>query len=287
MSEKIAKAIRWASEQFETCSESPRLDAELLLAHVLDKPRSYLYGWPEESLEEGCWQRFQQLVQRRLEPNPVAYLLGKREFFSLEFATRPGTLVPRPETELLVEQALLRIPRQQPVSICDLGTGTGAIAITLKKERPTARVYATDIDPACLALARENAKAHAVEIQWFESDWYRDLPAALRFDMIVANPPYIAAAHPFLDRGDLPAEPRLALTPGETGLESLETIIGEAHSHLAAGGYLILEHGYDQQVAVAELLARNGFIDIVCETDYNDLPRTSIAKRVENRDLPA
>jgi release factor glutamine methyltransferase len=287
MSEQIATAIRWASTKFEACSESPRLDAELLLAHCLDKPRSYLYGWPEAPLDATCWQCFQQLVERRLEPTPVAYLLGHREFYSLEFATRPGVLVPRPETELLVEQALKRIPLQESVSICDLGTGTGIIAITLKKERPMARVHATDIDPACLLLARENAIAHAADIHWFESNWYSDLPATLRFDLIVANPPYVAAAHPFLERGDLPAEPRLALTPGETGLESLQIIIGEAHRHLAAGGCLILEHGYDQQGAVADLLSRNGFIDIVCEMDYNNLPRTSIAKRVENGGSPA
>jgi release factor glutamine methyltransferase len=287
MSEHIASAIRWASARFEACSESARLDAELLLAHCLAKPRSYLYGWPEEALDATSWDCFQQLVERRLAPTPIAYLLGKREFYSLDFVTRPGVLVPRPETELLVEQALMRIPQREPVSVCDLGTGTGIIAITLKKERPMAQIHATDVDPTCLALARENATAHAADIHWIESNWYRDLPANLRFDLIVANPPYIAAEHPFLNRGDLPAEPRLALTPGETGLESLQIIIVEAHRHLVAGGYLILEHGYDQQTAVADLLSRNGFIDIICEQDYNDLPRASIAKRVENGGSPA
>ena len=287
MNKQIASAIRWSSARFESCSESPRLDAELLLAHCLDKPRSYLYSWPEEVLSETCWRRFQQLVERRLEPTPIAYLLGKREFFSLEFDARPQVLVPRPETELLVEQALLLVPRQQPMRICDLGTGSGIIAITLKKERPQARVYATDVDPACLKLARENARRHSTEIEWFESDWYRDLPESLHFDLIVANPPYIAADHPFLAEGDLPAEPALALTPGATGLEALQQIIGGAHRHLVDGGHLVLEHGYDQQAAVASLLAEHAFTGIRCEYDDNDLPRTSIAKRVENTDSRA
>ncbi len=287
MNKNIDSAIRWASAQIASCSESARLDAELLLAHCLDKPRSYLYSWPEKELSDSCWQQYQQLVQRRLEPMPIAYLLGTREFYSLEFSTRQQVLVPRPETELLVEQALLLIPPQQTVRVCDLGTGSGIIAITLKKHRPLARVYATDIDPACVDLARENARKHAADIEFIESDWYRGLPVALIFDLIVANPPYIAADHPFLQRGDLPAEPSLALTPGVTGLEALRQIITQAPRHLVAGGYLILEHGYDQQAAVTDLLAENGFGEIRCEYDDNNLPRTSIAKLVENPDSGA
>jgi len=287
MSNSINGAIRWASGEFLSCCDSARLDAELLLAHCLDKPRSYLYSWPEEELSDSCWQSYQQLVQRRLEPTPIAYLLGRREFYSLEFATREQALVPRPETELLVDQALLLIPSQQALRVCDLGTGSGIIGITLKKHRPLAQVYATDIDPACLELARENARRHAVDIEFIESDWYRGLPAALIFDLIVANPPYIAADHPFLKQGDLPAEPSLALTPGVSGLEALRQIIMQAPRHLAVGGYLMLEHGYDQQSAVADLLAENGFAEIRCEYDDNDLPRTSIAKLVENPDSGA
>jgi len=226
-------------------------------------------------------------VQRRLEPTPIAYLLGRREFYSLEFAARDQALVPRPETELLVDQALLLIPSQQALRVCDLGTGSGIIAITLKKHRPLAQVHATDIDPACIELARENARSHAVDIEFIESDWYRGLPATLAFDLIVANPPYIAADHPFLKQGDLPAEPSLALTPGVSGLEALRQIIMQAPRHLVVGGYLMLEHGYDQQSAVADLLAENGFADIRCEYDDNDLPRTSFAKLVENPDSGA
>ena len=287
MSRNIDSAIRWASAQIAACSESARLDAELLLAHCLDKPRSYLYSWPEKELTEPCWQQYQQLVQRRLEPMPIAYLLGTREFFSLEFTTRQQALVPRPETELLVEQALLLIPPQQVLRVCDLGTGTGIIAITLKMHRPQAIMHATDIDPACIALARENARNHAVDIEFIESDWCRGLAATQIFDLIVSNPPYIPAGHPFMKRGDLPAEPNLALTPGATGLEALQQIIANAPRHLVVGGYLVLEHGYDQQSAVANLLAKNGFGEIRCEYDHNALPRTSIAKLVENPDSGA
>ena len=287
MSERIDSAIRWARSRIEACCDSARLDAELLLAHCLDKPRSYLYSHPEEQLNAACWQLYQELVERRLEPTPIAYLLGTREFYSLQFNTGSQALVPRPETELLVEQALLLISPHQTMQVCDLGTGSGIIAITLKTERPLAQVYATDVDPACLELARENALQHRVDIEWIESDWYRKLPEALRFDLIVSNPPYIAADHPFLGQGDLPAEPQLALTPGSTGLEALQIIITGAHLHLVDGGYLVLEHGYDQQAAVAELLTANGFAEIHCEYDLNDLPRTSIAKRVENPDSGA
>lgn len=281
MNTRLDHALRWASGEIEACSDSARLDAEILLAHCLDKPRSYLYSHPEAVLDEAGWLQFQQLVARRLEPTPIAYLLGSREFYSLDFKTRAQALVPRPETELLVELALQQLPSQSPLRVCDLGTGSGIIAITLKKHRPMAQVYATDVDPACLDLARENAEQHAVDIEWVEADWYRGLPAAMMFDLIVSNPPYIAADHPFLARGDLPAEPSLALTPGITGLEALRQIIAGAHQHLVNGGCLLLEHGYDQQAAVAELLAANAFTDIRCECDLNDLPRVSFAKRVE------
>ncbi len=278
MSEQINTAIRWATRRIEACSESARLDAELLLAHCLEKPRSYLYSWPEKPLSKPCWQRFQDLVQQRLQPTPIAYLLGKREFFSMEYATTAAALVPRAETELLVELALERIPVKTPMRICDLGTGSGIIAITLKKQRPLTTVCATDVDPGCLALARENARRHEAEIEFIESDWYENLPQGAGFDLIVSNPPYVAADHPFLAQGDLPAEPAIALTPGSSGLEALEVIIGGAPDYLNPGAILIVEHGYDQQAPVANLLRQHGFTDIRCESDLNDLPRTSIAR---------
>lgn len=275
MSEQIDTAIRWAAGQFRDCSESARLDAELLLSHCLDKPRSYLYSWPETELSESCWQCFRKLVRQRMQPTPVAYLLGRREFYSRDYATTPAALVPRPETELLVELALQRIPAGSPWRICDLGTGSGVIATTIAIQRADCRVSASDIDPECLSLARENARRHGVEIEFLEADWYRGLASDSRFDLILSNPPYIAAGHPFLTRGDLPAEPPIALTPGATGLEALETIIGGAPEFLDAGGILMVEHGYDQQDAVGALLAEAGFGGISCESDFNGLPRVS------------
>lgn len=275
MSEQIDSAVRWAARRFESMSDSPRLDAELLLAHCLEKPRSYLYSWPAEILGDDCWQCFQALVEKRLRPTPVAYLLGRREFYSLEYAASPAALVPRPETELLVDLALAHIPPRQALRVCDLGTGSGIVAITLKKRRPQSQLVATDIDPECLALARQNAAHHDVEIDFVESDWYRGLPAQAGFDLIVSNPPYVASGHPFIFQGDLPAEPQLALTPGPSGLEALEIIIGGAPEYLRAGGRLIVEHGYDQQAPVRRLLRAAGFGEIRCESDHNDLPRAS------------
>ena len=278
MSEQIDSAVDWAAKRFATISESAKLDAELLLAHCLEKPRSYLYSWPQQELSETCWHRFQILVQQRLKPTPVAYLLGRREFYSMEYASTPAALVPRPETELLVELALAQIPADAALRICDLGTGTGIIAITLKKQRPLSTLLATDIDPGCLRLARDNARRHAVEIEFIQSDWYQNLPSAPAFDLIVSNPPYVAAGHPFMAQGDLPAEPAIALTPGPSGLEALEIIIGQAPRYLKSGGWLMLEHGYDQQAPVSKLLRDNGFAEIRCECDHNDLPRASLGQ---------
>lgn len=278
MSEQIDSAVDWAAERFAVISESAKLDAELLLAHCLDKSRSYLYSWPKQELSETCWHRFQALVRERLKPTPVAYLLGRREFYSMEYASTPAALVPRPETELLVELALARIPADAALRICDLGTGTGIIAITLKKLRPLSTLLATDIDPGCLALARDNARQHAVEIEFLQSDWYQNLPAERGLDLIVSNPPYVAASHPFMKQGDLPAEPAIALTPGPSGLEALEIIVGGAPNYLKTEGWLLLEHGYDQQAPVANLLRASGFIDIRCESDHNGLPRASLGQ---------
>lgn len=197
----------------------------------------------------------------------------------MEFATNPSVLIPRAETELLVELALRHCPQNKGIRILELGTGSGIIAVVLKKHRPLCALLASDIDPACLVLARENAARHKVAIDFVESNWFDKIPADARFDLIVSNPPYIAAGHPFLGMGDLPAEPAIALSPGETGVEALAAIIGQARSYLADSGYLMLEHGYDQQGAVRGLLGINGFCEISCALDSNDLPRVSIASR--------
>ena len=278
MSEQIDNAIEWARGKCARVSDTPKLDAEILLAYCLAKPRSYLYSWPEKILDSEQWQQFQTLVTKRAKPTPIAYLLGEREFYSLTLKTTPATLIPRPETELLVETAIEICNKQAVTDLLELGTGTGAIAIAIKLNRPDIDIVATDISNDCLDVARQNAVRHAVSINWIESDWFSQLDSSRKFDMIVCNPPYIAAAHPCLETGDLPAEPTAALTPGETGLEALQNIITTAPSFLNPASYLLLEHGFDQQADVAELMQTSGFIDIDCRVDLNRLPRMSLAR---------
>ncbi len=276
MPPNIQQALRWASQNLADNSETPRLDAEVLLAFCLQKSRSHLFSWPEFDLTATQWSEFQQLIKRRKLPTPVAYLTGNREFYSLDFDVTAAVLVPRPETELLIEQALAICERDRPQSIIDLGTGSGIIAVTIKKHFPGATMWATDRDPACLQVAADNARKLEVEIEFRLSNWYEMIPCEQQFDLILSNPPYIAADHPFLQRGDLPAEPHIALTPGVSGLESLEVIIRGAQQHLAAGGSLVVEHGYDQQQPVFELFSDCGFRDIQCLDDFNGHPRVSL-----------
>lgn len=275
MSRPISAAIRHARALFETVSDSARLDAELLLAHCLQKPRSYLYSWPEKELSDDCWQQFEVLIEQRLKPTPVAYLLGRREFYSLDFLTTPAALVPRPETELLVDTALQLCRDIVQPRILELGTGTGAISIALLRQRSDIDLTATDISAECLQLAGKNAAMHKVRLNCIESDWYQRLAAGKAFDLIISNPPYIAATDPYLRRGDLPAEPLLALTPGDSGLEAIEKIVAGAPDHLTKGGYLLFEHGHDQATAVTQRMQQAGFRGIRNLIDFNQLPRAS------------
>lgn len=277
MSEQIASAINWAAKRCAGASDTPKLDAELLLAYCLQKPRSYLYSWPEQQLNAEDWQRFQTLIDKRVLPTPIAYLLGEREFYSLVLKTGPATLIPRPETELLVDTAIEIVDANSATEVLELGTGTGAIAIALKFHRPNKNIIASDINLDCLNLARQNAIQHEVTIEWIESDWFTQISPHRKFEVIISNPPYIAAGDPYLGKGDLPAEPLAALTPGKTGLEALEQIIANAPAYLSPGGYLLLEHGYDQQEQVANLMQTHGFSDIACKLDLNRLPRVSLA----------
>jgi release factor glutamine methyltransferase len=277
MNEQIDSAISWATSRCSAVSDTPKLDAELLLAHCLGKPRSYLYSWPEKPLDSEEWQQFQALVAKRAKPTPIAYVLGEREFYSLTLKTSPATLIPRPETELLVDTAIDIIANQSVADLLELGTGTGAIAIAVKLNRPDINIVATDISTGCLDMARQNASDHAASIDWIESDWFLQIEPGRKFDMIISNPPYIAAAHPCLETGDLPAEPLSALSPGESGLEALQNIITNAPAYLNAGGYLLLEHGFDQQADVAGLMQIHGFRNIDCKLDLNQLPRVSLA----------
>ncbi len=278
MSEQIAQAIRLAQRQFETISDSAKLDAELLLAHCLQKPRSYLYSWPEKRLPESTWSKFQELVEQRLKPTPVAYLLGEREFYSLSFQTSPLALIPRPETELLVETTLNLCTDKDRPRILEMGTGTGAISIVLLRENPDIELVTTDVSAPCLALAKKNAELHSVTLNCIESNWYDNLHRQAAFDLIISNPPYIAADDPYLLQGDLPAEPLLALTPGQTGLEAIEHIVSGANAFLKPGGYLVFEHGCEQATEIAELLKAGKFNAIQNIRDASGRPRISLGQ---------
>ena len=240
-------------------SASPRLDAELLLAHVLGKPRSFLRTWPEHVLEPAQLDAFEQLLARRRAGEPVAYLLGRQGFWNLELQVSPSTLIPRADTETLVE-AVLALPLPERARVLDLGTGTGAIALALAGERPAWQVAGCDQVTAAVDLARHNAERLGIaNTQFFNSDWFDAVDASARFDLIVTNPPYIAEDDQHLARGDVRFEPRSALVSGPDGLDDIRLIIERAPVFLARSGWLFLEHGWDQSEAVAELLSVRGF----------------------------
>ncbi len=264
-----------ATRYLAAVSDTPRLDAEVLLAAALQRPRSYLFTWPERVPEPVQAARFAAWLERRRQGEPIAYLLGQREFWSLELRVTPDTLIPRPETELLVELALDRLPADQALTVADLGTGSGAIALALAAERPQVRLIATDRSAAALAVARDNAQRLGMaQIEFRQGDWCAAL-AGERCALIAANPPYLAAADPHAQRGDLRFEPRQALVAGPDGLEALRVIIATAPDVLEAGGWLLLEHGYDQGEAVPALLRERGFVAVGQHRDGAGLSRVS------------
>jgi len=218
-------------------------------------------------------------LQRRLSGEPIAYILGQREFYGLEFTVSPAVLIPRPETELLVELALERIPTRQPTQVLDLGTGSGAIAVTLAKLRPQALVTAVDVSPDALAIARHNAERLGISnVRFIASDWFQGLAAHDRFELIVANPPYIAEDDPHLQQGDVRFEPNSALQSGAEGLDAIRLIAREARRFLSPNGWLLFEHGFDQPGACADILASFGYANIHCQRDLAGQPRVSSGK---------
>lgn len=266
----LKQALQWAVGVLATRTESAHLDAELLLAHVLKKPRSYLFTWPEKTLDNEQSSAFQTLVEQRLQGKPIAYLMGKREFWTLELSVTPDTLIPRPETELLVELALERIPPDQSCNILDLGTGTGAIALALASERPQAQIIAIDQSFSALQIAKLNAEHYQLpNIQFMQSYWFTNLVNTINplFDVIVSNPPYIAESDEHLKQGDVRFEPLTALAAGHDGLDDLKLIIQQAPAYLNKHGRLLVEHGYDQGLAVRQLFAQAGFTAIATRQD--------------------
>ncbi|MBI3043615.1 MAG: peptide chain release factor N(5)-glutamine methyltransferase [Betaproteobacteria bacterium] len=251
------------------------VDARALLRAALGVDDAYLAAHSERVPGAEECERYSGLLERRCAGEPVAYLTGEREFYSLAFKVTPAVLIPRPETELLVEIALEKIPPDAPRRVLDLATGSGCVSIAIAKHRPRARVVATEIDRAALDVARENARRHAARnVEFVESDWFGALGAA-RFDVIVANPPYIAAGDPHLEEGDLWFEPRRALVAGPSGLECIGPVIARAHAHLVAGGWLLFEHGHDQAARCRALLERIGFQQVASWRDLAGIERVS------------
>lgn len=274
----LGELLMDAAGRLTTVSDTPRLDAEVLLAAAIDRPRSHLYAWPEQIPEPAQTARFAAYLERRLMGEPVAYLLGWREFWSLELGVTPDTLIPRPETELLVELVLARLPADRSLAIADLGTGSGAIALALAKERPRAQIVATDRSAATLAVARDNAiRLHIANVEFREGDWCTPL-AGEHFDLIVSNPPYVATTDSRWREGELRFEPSGALVAGEDGLDAIRAIIIQAPDYLAPGGWLLLEHGYDQGETVPALLRRRGFTEVTDHRDAAGVSRSSCGR---------
>ena len=257
-------------------------DARVLLRHVLATSNEFLATHPEQALTVEQTTAFQALVARRELGEPVAYLISVREFYGLEFLVTPDVLIPRPETELLVDLALQRIPVDYPRHVLDLGVGSGAIAIGVAANRPLAKITATDISATALQVAQQNAERlipfeNRANIAFIKSDWYSNLGDTL-FDVILTNPPYVAENDPHMQQGDLRFEPANALTPGGDGLDAFRAIIGQAPIHLHSNGWLLCEHGYDQAKAVRALLVAAGFQSVVSLKDLSGIPRTTIGR---------
>ncbi|NMN91710.1 [protein release factor]-glutamine N5-methyltransferase len=257
--------------------ESPKRDAEVLLGFVTGKARTFLLAFGETILTETQLQQLESLLTRRMAGEPVAYLTGEREFWSLSLAVSPATLIPRPDTECLVEQALSRLP-PGGASVLDLGTGAGAIALSIASERPDCQVTGIDVQPAAVALAQHNAaRLNIKNVRFLQGDWFSPL-SPTRFALIVSNPPYIDAADSHLAQGDVRFEPASALIAAENGLADLRFIIENSINYLQSNGWLLLEHGWRQGAAVRQLLQRNGFARIATCQDYGGNDRVSLGQ---------
>jgi release factor glutamine methyltransferase len=266
-SQTISDALHTATLMLERASTSARLDAELLLEYVTGLSRTSFRSAPERELPPAAGWSFQQLVKRRMSGEPVAYIRGQQEFWSLLFEVTPAVLIPRPETELLVERALAYLPQDRETYVVDLGTGSGAIALAIATERPRAQVIGVDVSSSALAVASRNAgRLQVRNVKFSQGDWFGPIGDA-QFDLIVSNPPYIGENDPDLDPQVRRQEPTAALISGPTGLEALRHIVANAPAHLRADGRLLLEHGWTQAATVRNLLVQNGFTHVRSHAD--------------------
>ncbi len=274
---RIDEALAWAIKQLEG-GESPSVDAKVLLANILEKSQTFLFTWPDKTLDPLQINQFKDAIARRRQGEPVAYILGKRDFWTLSLFTSSHTLIPRPDTEVLVEQVLTwaNENERKNLAICDLGTGTGAIALALASELPQASVTGVDFQTEAVKLATRNAQANRISnARFLQSDWFHSLKDHT-FDIIVSNPPYIEETSPYLNEGDVRFEPKTALTSGLDGLNDIKHIINAAPQFLNKGALLAFEHGFNQGDAVRNLLLASGFTAVKTVRDYGDNDRVTV-----------
>ena len=274
---RIDAVIEDARAQLDAVSDSARLDAEILLARAIDVPRSYLIAHPEDTLDDVARERLACVLDRRIAGEPMAYITGIKEFWSLELMVSPATLIPRPESELMVELALREIPRTASSQVLDLGTGSGAIALAIASERVMCEVTATDIDPDALAVATQNARQLSIgNITFVEGNW-TEAVTGLKFDVVVSNPPYVRDGDHALKT--LRFEPRAALVGGRDGLDAIRVLARDCEAILSADGILFLEHGAEQQRDVEKILLEQHWSSIECHNDLAGQPRVTMARR--------
>jgi release factor glutamine methyltransferase len=277
----IALALELAIEKLTGIPDSiPRLEAEVLLSSLLDRPRTYLSAWPEVQLTPEQTSCYQAMIERRSNGEPIAYITGNREFWSLNLEVTPDTLIPRPETEALVEKVLEHIPQDKPMRIADLGTGSGAIAAAIASERPMCEIVATDFSHDTIQVAQRNFhRLGLINVTTSMGEWCSALPSGATFDIIVSNPPYIAEGDGHLAHDGLPWEPQKALRSGDEGLDDINRIINEAPQYMALDGWIFLEHGFDQGDQVRALLKEAGFSSIQTSQDLSGHDRVSIGQK--------
>ncbi len=264
----IQQALQYAVQNISNTSPSANLDAQILLSYILNCNRAHLIAWPEKELSLQQIDSFQELIKQRQQGSPVAHLTGQREFWSLNFKVNNSTLIPRPETETLIEFILDKFGEKKELTVLDMGTGTGAIAITLSSEKPDWKITASDISTAAITLAKENSIIlNTKNITFLQSDWFTKIPQQT-FDLIVSNPPYISIDDPHLAEGDIRFEPKSALTSGKTGMDDIDHLCLQAQNYLAKNGWLIVEHGYNQKSVVADCFTRNEYKNV---SQRNDL----------------
>ena len=269
-----------AARALAAVSATPRLDAELLLAHAAGVDRSSIVAFPEREPSGEVQARFRALLARRLDGEPLAYIRGFKDFHAISLRVTRDVLIPRPETECLVDEALAMIDARPDCSVLDLGTGSGAIALAIRQARPDALVTAVDASAGAVAVARENAGSLGLEVRCLESDWFAGLGAE-RFDLVVCNPPYVRSGDPVLE-GELRHEPRQALDGGNDGLDAIRAVLNEAPAHLATDGTLLIEHGHDQQADVVALATEQGYRVVATRRDLGGLPRFVVLQALES-----